>query len=423
MKTLFKLAFRNVFRFKRRTLLTFSTVALGLAVLIISISLLNGMDSQSKNNIINSQTSHIKIFKEGYFDKRDDLPLNLTIPDPQNLYSLLEDIPGIKGIESRVLFAAGLIKGLDELPCLGVGIEPDRDPGVYNFKDTLVSGQWLNPGDTKVMVGKKLAEDVGLAVGDTITLRMITSSQGEDFSWNALDLEIKGIFQSGNPNTDSQWILVPQSLAREGLSLGAVSTEITVRLASNDNRLLEDARAAINKKLSDRFPGLQAYSWKDLSGTFLALSKSKTKRSAFIVLIMLFIASMGIANTMLMAVFERTREIGMMKAMGMKKGEIKKLFLFEGGIIGVFGALAGCTIGGLSGWYLEVKGFSIAGMGGTAQKIISSAYPLKDVLYGELSIGILVITFFIGIAVSIIASLYPASKAVKLNPIEALRFI
>jgi putative ABC transport system permease protein len=123
MWTLFKLAFRNIFRFKRRTFITLSAISVGLGLLILSICLMNGLDKQSISNIINCQTSHIKIFKAGYFEKRDELPMDITIKDPDRIRSLLKDVPGILGTESRVLFGAGLIKGMDELPCLGVAVD------------------------------------------------------------------------------------------------------------------------------------------------------------------------------------------------------------------------------------------------------------------------------------------------------------
>ena len=113
----------------------------------------------------------------------------------------------------------------------------------------------------------------------------------------------------------------------------------------------------------------------------------------------------------------------MLMAMGMKKWEIMKLFIFEGAFIGVFGSFLGCLLGGLAGWYLETKGWSIVAFGETYQKVAQAAYPIKDVFYGDLSFNILLSTFIFGVVISIIASLYPARKATKLNPIEALRHI
>jgi ABC-type lipoprotein release transport system permease subunit len=100
-----------------------------------------------------------------------------------------------------------------------------------------------------------------------------------------------------------------------------------------------------------------------------------------------------------------------------------KLFVFEGGLIGVFGSLLGCLLGGLAGWYLEVKGWSMSAFGETYEKFAQSAYPIKDVFYGDFSFNILLSTFIFGVAISVIASLYPARKATKLNPVEALRHI
>jgi putative ABC transport system permease protein len=130
MWMLFKMAFLNVFRYKRRTVITFSSVTLGLTFLIVGISLLDGFDQQATTTIINTQTSHLTIFKEGYFEKKDDLPMDITIKNPGQIRSCIEKIPGIKACESRILFGAGLIIGMDELPCLGVAIEPEQDPAM-----------------------------------------------------------------------------------------------------------------------------------------------------------------------------------------------------------------------------------------------------------------------------------------------------
>ncbi|UCH93074.1 MAG: ABC transporter permease, partial [Candidatus Aminicenantes bacterium] len=380
-------------------------------------------DKQSISNIINCQTSHIKIFKAGYFEKRDELPMDITIKEPDRIRPLLKDVPGILGTESRVLFGAGLIKGMDELPCLGVAIDPLVDPGLFIIKESLVQGAWLEPDDAKMLVGKGLAKDIGLAVGDLVTVRLITSTDKEHFSWNAVDLEIKGIFDSGNPTVDNQRIIIPLKIAGESLSLNSQVTEIVVRLNSDDDKTIATAQTRLKEILKTQEDPFEVVTWKDLAGMFLTISKMKTRNSGMIIFIMLLIASMGIINTMLMSVMERTREIGMFAAMGMKKSEIMTLFIFEGGFIGAVGALLGCLLGGLVSWYFEVYGMSMVGFGDTYKKLAESIYPVKDVYYADLTMDVLVMTFIFGVAIAVLASFYPARKAAKLNPIEALRHI
>jgi len=414
---LFKLALRNVFRYKRRTVITFSAIALGLGLLVTGVSLYEGADKQTFNSIINNQTGHLKILAQGYFERKDDLPLKYTLDDPQKLKSIVRNTPGITEVEGRILFQATLISGTDELPCLGVGIEPETDAVIFKIKESLKKGEFLENEDQKILIGQALAEDLGLEVGDVCVLRMFIST--EDFVWNALDLEIKGIFETENPIVNNSTVFIPLSLAQINLGLENAVTEITVRL--DDQKQLTNIKASLEE--SFLFAGIhpRIVSFKEISSDFLELARMKSRVQALLPLIMLLIATLGIVNTMLMAVMERVKEIGMLAAMGMRKKEIIFLFVVEGALIGFFGSLVGCVLGGLGGWYLETKGLDISFMGEEITDLITSSFPIKDVYYGDLTMGILVFTLIFGTVIAALVSLYPAYRAAKLDPAKALR--
>jgi len=418
-----KLAFRNIFRFKRRTFITFLATSVGLSLLIVTISLMNGIDKDSISNIINCQTSHIKIFAQGYHDKLDDYPLDPAIEQPEKRYSTLLEIPGVKAVESRILFGATLINGVDELPCLGVAVETDRDPDLFKIKESILEGDWLEPADSQILLGVDLARDLRVKVGDRLTLRLITSTDKKNFSWNAVDVEIKGIFESGDPNVDRGRIFIPMAAAREELGMTGRATEIVVRLNGYGEKRIEEVQQQIVQSLNGDSGMFQAYSWKQLASGFLAVSKMKTKNSGIVIFVMLLIASVGIVNTMLMTVMERTREIGMLAAMGLKRREILRLFVYEGGMIGLIGSLLGCILGGLFSWYLQVKGFSLTAWGETMQRMSEAVYPVKGVFYADLSFGVLIMVFLFGTAIALLGSYLPARRAARMDPIRALRHI
>jgi putative ABC transport system permease protein len=417
MKMLFKLAFRNVFRYKRRTIITFSAISYGLGLMAVGICLYNGVDTHAMDNIIDYQTAHLKVLAPGYFEEKDEVPLKFTIDEAQEIKRLLKDNQDIQGIESRTLFQASIISGMDELPCLGVAIEPEIDPTVFKIKDSIKDGRFLEPSESKIILGSGLARDLGLEVGDECTLRIFFSI--EDFIWNALDLEIIGIAKTENPIVNRGTVFIPLSIAQEALSLENRVTELAVRIKDR-SRLLE-VRDFIKSRLASLGKDYEVVTFEEYASDFKELMRLRSRIQALIPLMMILIATLGIVNTMLMAVMERTREIGMLAAMGMRKMEVMLVFIFEGALIGIFGSLAACVIGALGGWYLEAKGLSMAFLGEKVVDMIS--FLPMEVYYGDLTAGTLIFTFILGTVISILASFYPAYKAVKLDPIQALRHV
>jgi ABC-type lipoprotein release transport system permease subunit len=259
-----------------------------------------------------------------------------------------------------------------------------------------------------MLIGADLAKDFGVGVGDTLTVLTRTKYS----TYQALDLRIKGILLSNNYAIDMNAIVIPLGLAQRALDLGSGVTEVDVRL--KDERKINEFK----QRYTGKFPGTEVWTWKEVAEDVLAHSQSHAAGKYIIFIAVTLIALVGITNTVMIAVFERTREIGMMAAMGMKRRAIVTLFVLEGAMIGFLGSFIGCLVG-ISlvvvwttryGFDLSFAFKSFGNVGFRAGKFLGAWNP-------EIFLG----AFIFGIVVSALASIYPALVASKLEPTEALR--
>ena len=415
---LFRLALRNAFRFRRRTAVTALAIAFGLGLTIMGISLFNGVEKTSLANIKGSETAHFLVYAEGYAARRDRLPTDRLIQNPDRLAHRLRSRPEVAGVASRLRCAATVINGADELPAIAIGMEAQNDPRVFPMEASLVAGKFLTPVDAdSLLIGIDLAHDIGLAVGDSCSLRLFAS--GDELAWNALELQVKGIFASGNPRLDRAVVFLPLRLLQESLAVSDRASEIAVRLT--DEKRLAGMKTAIQGILAAAGFRGDVFSYRDIAAELIEVSRLRSRFHALVPLLMLLVAALGIVNTMLMAVMERTREIGLLRSMGFRSRDVLLLFVMEGGIIGFLGSAASCILGGLGGWYLEARGIDISFLGREVADIAASIYPIKNIFYADLSAGILVFVFAFGTIISVCCSAYPAWRASRLDPVAALR--
>ncbi len=405
-----KLAYRNVMRNRRRSIITFIAIACGLGAMVIGQGVLIGIGEQSERNLMDNETAHIKVFAPGYLDNKESEPLDYSIEDPDRIVSELRKLPLVEGASERVAFPIMLNDGVNDLPCLAVGIDPESDANVFKISGAITDGNYLSGGDDGMLIGSGLAKIFEVGVGDYLTI--ITRTLYDAIE--ARDLRIEGIVDTGNPNIDRNTVYVPIGLARDSLEMDRKATEIAIRI--KNLRHISQAEKGIKGVLSENGIKADVSTWDKLAEDFLKLHRMKKSGQGIIMAIIVVITAVGIANTMLMASFERTREIGALMALGMKPRRVLLLFLLEGAIIGGIGSLVGCLIGGAVTYYWEVYGIDLSSYGD-----MDLGYPVKGVFYAALTFSSLVYTFIFGVFVSIIASLYPARRASRLEPTEALR--
>ncbi len=406
---LIKLAFRNIFRNFRRTFFTFIAIAVGLALMLLADSMLQGIDSQSFAKIINYETGHVKIFSLGYQKEKDDLPLDKLIAAPSGIISTLRSDAAVAGVTSRVNFRIMLSDRIDEIPAIGIAINPADDASVFELKQAVAQGQFLVGSEEAMLIGSKLAKDFNVGVGDYLTVLARTKYD----TYQALDLRIKGILQTDDPQIDWYSVVIPLDVGQSSLDLKQGVTEIDIKLKN-----INDADVFKNK-ISKEIPGMEIATWKDLSEDVLAISKAKYTGTFTLFFAIVLISLIGISNTILMAAFERVKEIGMMGAMGMKRGDIVKLFVLEGTMIGLFGSIFGCLLGALlvGGWMVPY-GIDFSAF---MRQMGPIGYRTTGRFTGEWHLIMFPIAFVFGIVVSALTSIYPALVASRMEPSEALR--
>ncbi|MBI9096462.1 MAG: ABC transporter permease [Sphaerochaeta sp.] len=417
MKFIFTLAMKNLARYKRRTAITAIAIALGLMMYIIVDSLLLGIELESERNLAWYETSSVRIHQKDYWPDRQLLPLEKGIENPGEVIDLLKK--GGWTATERTMFKADMILYSDDfgedgnLSVMVTGIDPETDNQIFHFEDTLVEGRLLKPGEQDgLLMGSWLAEDIGAKVGYWVTL--VTRGNGGFFE--AIDVQVVGIVNCPNPNVNRTLIMMDKDTAGSILGMDGSVTEIDILLPNRADVDIEVQKIQATLESSGR-NDLEARSWREMAKDYLAIAEAKRGGTGIILFLVFIIAAVGISNTMLMAMYERTRELGMMRALGMKDNHIRLAFIFEAGGIGLLGALAGIALGALGNIFLVEMGINY----GSIFRDMDIGYRVQSIIRGTWSFKSFIITFVSGIGLAMLVSLFPIRRALKMDIPTCLR--
>ena len=409
MGKLLRMAWRNVWRNWRRTMIAVIAIILGLALMLLMDGIIVGSISASFGNFIKLQGGNVQAHAPGYRERAKRLPL-YPLADANAVVQAAKAQPQVIATSRRINTSGMVSSPEGTYPVVIIGIEPEEEAPVGLVTEKIAQGRYLTSTDADVLlIGQALAKSLDVTVGDRVTL----VGRATHEQMRRRTMTVIGIYNLGLEAIEKRMVYVSLAEAQSLFDLRDQATEVVVSLqhVGQEPQVVGAMQAAL--------PGYEVDSWETLNPEMRQTEERHKQTLGMIGLVVLLVAGVGILNLMLMAVFERTREIGLMAAMGLKRWEIMLLFLLEGVLIGLVGALAGCTIGGLIVAYLGQVGFE--------WNISSEATEIVALLGGRVypRVGIDVILQR-GLTIAIIAalaSLYPAWQASKREPAEALHYV
>jgi len=410
MSQIVKLAWRNMWRNWRRTAIALVAIVLGLILLLLFDSLIKGSDQAIFGNAIKVYGGAVQVHAPGYRERANRMPL-LPLADANAVVEAALANPTVVAAAQRIQ-TGGLIVNGDETRTVGItAVQPSVEAPVSIQAANVVDGRYLLDGEGDVIfIGQALADLLGAGVGDRVTLL----GHGKHESMRQRTVTIVGIYSLGSPDLEKGTVFITLDEAQSLFNLNDQATEVAVSLSdvSHQSTVIPLLQAAL--------PGYEVDSWQTLKPEISETMATKQVFTSILGLIVIMIASIGILNLQLMAVFERTREMGVLAALGMKGRQIMSLFLVEGTLIGVVGAVIGCLAGvGIIMLIRQAGGidFSFAsGMGEVTALMGSRLYP-------SLTTADVVLRGVIVAVIAAIASLYPAWQASRKEPAAALHHI
>ena len=406
----FKLGLKNLTRQKRRNIITIFVIAFAFFGYLFMDSVMGGMEEMSFSNIKNYDTGNIQVMHPEYWEDREKLPLENLIYLNQDTIDSIKNMDGVIGVSPELRFQANLNNGIDETVVLGLGISPEQYSEVFDTKNYITEGSMFAPGESKAVIGVRLAELMDLKVNDYITLLIRTK---ED-TFNTIDVEISGLLNSPNPMINNGIVFVPLDIAQQALNIGNGVSLFALKTASgNEDKITKALMNSFKEKNLD----LKAYSWRESAASVIALSAAKKGGAATILSVVLLIGMIGIVNNVILSALERTGEIGMMKALGMREWEIVFVFMVEATGIGILGGLAGCLIGFAGISYMAKYGFDLSYMGGDMSEF---GIPILDKIYGTWNIPAFSFLFILSVMVALLSSIVPAYWAAHKDPVKAI---
>jgi len=407
MKHIIKLGFKNIFRNKRRTFLTITAVFFATFLVVIFKSFIGGLWDSTINNVIMLETGHIKVANKKYFEKEKTQPLEYYIEDAGELIDQLEKLKGVNFATPRIKAPVMLNINDKNYYTQLLGINPEKEKRFNVIHEKIVDGEYLSSDSKGIIVGSGFAEKFDLHIGQRITLL----SQTVYNSISVKSFEITGIFTYGIKSLDERLMVAPIARVQDLVKMGDGTSEVLILLKDiNKSLAMENEVNAILP------PEYTAKAWENQENYFNMI-RIATQIYNVVYFFFLLLASFVIINTILISVYEREREIGALTALGMSQGEVLSLFVTEAGILSIIGSFLGSLSGGLIAFILSKVGINTLALWGETM----SEMNISNVIYLRVQWQTVIFSFIFGFLVTIIFASIPAFKAVKVDPIRALR--
>jgi len=398
----FRMAWRNVWRNKRRSVVTVSAMSLALLVMILYTSLVDGYIKQMERNLLDLELGEVQIFAEDY---RDSPSIYKRIKDTQKLIERLK-AQGLKA--TARLLASGLAAGGDSSAGVSfIGVDVKQDRAVSLIYKNVMDGKWLDPAEPGgVVIGRRLAKNLNVKPGDDL----VVLSQGADGSMANELYKVRGILRGITDSVDRTGVFMTADAFRELMVVSEGTHQIIIR--KPDEMPLNDALL----KVREIAPGQDVKTWRQIVPTLASMMDSVQSVMFVMFMIVYFAIAIVILNAMLMAVFERIREFGIMKALGVGPGAVLRLILAEAAIQTVLAVFIGCALSIPGLWYLTEVGINLMSLGGIT--IHGLAWdPIWRASVSAQSYTGPVITL---VVIVMLAVLYPAVKAAMIVPVRAI---
>ena len=397
-----RLALRNLGRNKRRTLVTSLTIAFGVFAVVFLQSFVNALLSNIVEMSVETKVGAVQVFKTGYLGSDD--PLKMTLLDSPELVAKIRAVPGVAAVAPRLDFDGMLSNGSEGTMFSAIAIDPAREYAVCPRRATYLakgSKPLGRESQDAILVGQTLVESLEAKQGSSLVMQAAGAHGGV----NALDVSVQGFLRTTHPSESKRAATVTLAFAQKLLRMPGAITHYVIGVENVDK--LDQVAGRLRTALG---PDYQVTTWRDLDTTNAGRAKVIAGLMAVVTVILFLLVMTGVVNTMLMAVYERIREIGTMLAVGTRRWQIRLLFVWEAAFMALASAFAGSMLGALVVRLIFRNGWTHA------------FGPNEAVTYyPAVGVGFLLTVVVLAVLGALLAALYPAWKGSRLRPVEALR--
>ncbi len=405
-----KMAWRNIWRNPRRSILTIMAIVFATLLLVFMLSWQFGSYHTMIDTSVKMYTGHLQVQEKGYGEKKD---IRLAVPDPEGVARILDGLAGVDAYSTRAS-AFSLVSSRERTSgVLVVGIDPVREGSVSTITKLIRKGSFLSSGGTnQAVVGALLSKNMQVVPGDELVLL----GQGRDGSIAATVVSVRGIFESGQDEFDRGTILIPLPFFQDVFSMNGAVHEVVVL-----GRSLDDV-ATMKENIAARIARLEGgeqlvvLDWLELLPGIVEAIKMDLVSGFIFYVILIVVVGFSILNTFLMTIFERKKEFGVLSALGAGPKRLMKLLLIESASMTLVGIVLGIAGGCLVTWYFQVHGILLPGASDWLRM-----YGLPERMFPRLSLLSISIGAGIVLIITLLTALYPAFAVRRIEPARALK--